>query len=221
MNELTGTIGSKAPDSGKVHGRRDDFLLEMYKECSGHLDRHVSSVWECFAVLVVAATAVTVDHGDLVFDYAIAFAIVVCIWFGASNIDASSWFNRNITIIANIERLFLDRGDAKLVHRHFLRPLRRPKMVRYFKVHFALAMVLAVGLLLMHLQLRLSPLGFEIKVTEAARLLPAAVFIVGLLTLVWIDCAWKSGQTEDNIACPGMDISEDQQAQLRASTDAK
>lgn len=52
-------------------------------------------------------------------DYACALAIMLCGWLIATTLDASNWFNRNITIIGNIERLFLRPDDNKLVHPFF------------------------------------------------------------------------------------------------------
>lgn len=199
-------VGTTATDEQPKSEARRAFLLQMYTECSGHLDRHVSSVWECLAVLAAAVAAVTVDSEKVVFDFAIAIAASVCVWFAASSIDASSWFNRNITIISNIERLFLERGDATLVHRYFLPPHRAPKMISHFRIHLALACLVGTLLILLHAHLRVLPVLGALSLEYWSRMLPLVIGSVGLVGLPSLACHYKSEQNLDNTATPGKQI---------------
>lgn len=105
-----------APD---CRDRRDDFLLEMYIQTSLHLSRHVAGIWQCVGVVGGALAVFALDKDKPLNDYACALAIMLCGWLIATTLDASNWFNRNITIIGNIERLFLRPDDNKLVHPFF------------------------------------------------------------------------------------------------------
>jgi len=87
--------------------RRDQFLIEMYRQVSGHLNRHILVTWQSIGV-VAGALAVFVlgDKLDLKtdarFDFVIGVVILLCAWSCAHITDASNWFDRNLHIITNI-----------------------------------------------------------------------------------------------------------------------
>src|ERR1700687_2057949 len=115
----SGTAVPSEADPSSEH-RRDEFLLEMYRQTSMHLGRHVAGVWQCVGVVGAAFVTFAVDKDKPLSDYACALVILLCAWLIATTLDASNWFNRNIAIIRNIERLFLKPSDAKLVHPYFM-----------------------------------------------------------------------------------------------------
>jgi len=90
--------------------RRDDFLLEMYRQTSSHLNRHILLSWQ--SVGVVAGALAVFILGDKLelkpdarLDFVIGVVAVLCAWSIAHVFDANNWFERNLHIITNIWRI--------------------------------------------------------------------------------------------------------------------
>ena len=106
---------------------RSDFLIAMYNQMMNDINRHIIVVWQDVGVLLGAfAVFALVEKQILSLDIATALIILLCIWMLAHVYDASYWYNRNLVIIANIERQFLRDSDLKEIH--FRR--RRPQTAR-------------------------------------------------------------------------------------------
>lgn len=175
----------KSDDSARE--QRVSFLLEMYKQCSSHLNRHVSAMWQCVAVIAASAAALRVEQTSPMFDLGVCVAITLCAWLIASTFDACNWFNRNIAIISNIEKIFLDYEDLRKVHPYFHRGIVPGKIIGHFKVQLYLAYSVGAILLGGHFALRLAPgLFYEHYLIEPLRGAPyvvavgAAIFIMKL-----------------------------------------
>jgi hypothetical protein len=145
--------------------RRCDFLLEIYKQTSMHLGRHVAGVWQCVGVAGGALIAFMVDKNTPLNDFACALVILLCGWLVATTLDASNWFNRNIAIIANIERLFLSTADAKYVHYFFTEHRPPGKPAEHFLIQILLAVSVMMLLLVYHLVWRVWD-GFRLPLTQ-------------------------------------------------------
>jgi hypothetical protein len=151
-SDATAVPSELVPSSGR---RRDDFLLEMYRQTSMHLGRHVTGVWQCVGVVGAAFVTLALDRDKPLNDYACALVILLCAWLIATTLDASNWFNRNIAIIRNIERLFLLPRDAKLVHPYFMMNHREPgKPAEHFRIQLALGIAVAALVLVYHFSVR-------------------------------------------------------------------
>lgn len=183
---------------------RQVFLLEMYKQCSAHLNRHVSSVWQCLAVIAGAAATVGFDATKDGFDYVVAMALFACAWFAASSLDSNAWFNRNMTIISNIERCFLSKDDAKIVHPFFLDTHRHDRLITHFRIQLLLAASIASVLLTFHaFQRQLMDCTWT---GELSRLLPLAVATLSLIYLFRLRTRLTAGQLATNLRSPGTDL---------------
>src|SRR5688572_13039755 len=102
--------------------RRDEFILAMYSKLWDNIDRHLTVVWESVAVLAGATAVFALSENQIIsIDVAGALLVLVSGWTVLHAYDANSWYNRNLAIIANIERLFLEAEDAKRIHYFFLR----------------------------------------------------------------------------------------------------
>ena len=58
----------------------------------------------------------------------------------ANLIDSSYWYNRNLVIIANIERQFLELKDLKEIHYYFGAHRPKNKMITHLKVQMEIPM---------------------------------------------------------------------------------
>jgi len=169
---------SHATKSGEK-SRKDDFLLAMYRETWGNINRHILVVWQSVAALLGAfAVLALIEKKVLPIDLACALLVLICAWVGAHVIDSNYWFARNLIIITNIERQFLDMMQGRLIHPYFLKD-RPPSMLDHLYVQACLAggvLALVIG---WHFFTRVTP-GFASPLSnfDPARVLPYLVFIV-------------------------------------------
>lgn len=164
--------------------RRDEFLLVMYGKLWDNIDRHLTVVWESAAVLggATAVFALT-EKGLLSVDLASTLLVLVSGWMVLHAYDANSWYNRNLAIIANIERLFLDAQDAKDVHYFFLKH-RGSGLIEHLRIQVSLGMGFGALTLLFHFVDRVWPgLNSPIQNFELQRSFP---YFAGLLAVVAI-----------------------------------
>jgi hypothetical protein len=119
--------------------RRDDFLLAMYSQMWGNIDRHILVIWQSVAALLGAfAVLALIEKNVLPIDLACSILVVICAWVVAHVIDANYWFARNLVIITNIERQFLLASDLVSIHPYF-RVHRKPTLLDHLAVQGALA----------------------------------------------------------------------------------
>lgn len=98
--------------------------------------------------------------------------------------DASYWYNRNLAIIANIERQFLKKEDLKNIHYYFGKHRSKNVMLTHLQIQYALGLGLAVLVLLYHFFTRIVP-GFDApwKNFEFPRALPYVFTIIAIAYL--------------------------------------
>lgn len=129
---------------------RDTFLLKMYEAMWGNINRHITLVWQAIAVLAGAIGALgLVEAKVLSIDMATTFIVLLAGWQIANVFDANSWYNRNLLIIANIERQFLTPPDSREIHWYFTRH-RDYELVDHYKIHFYFGLAIAILVLCRH-----------------------------------------------------------------------
>lgn len=137
-------------------------------------------------------------------DYACTLALLLCGWLAATTLDASHWFNRNLAIITNIERLFLSTHDLKLVHYFFGRHRRPGQHAQHFSIQLFLSAAVCILVLAYHFSERVLP-GLHSPWTsfEVSRAVPYLVTPVVLRALVWLLHHYKKRETEFYTQSPG------------------
>lgn len=99
---------------------RKDFLIEMYKQLSNEIDRHIKVIWQIVGVLLSTFTVYAlVQKNALSLDMATSILVLVSGLSVAIVIESNYWYNRNLVIISNIERQFLLDSDSKDIHYYF------------------------------------------------------------------------------------------------------
>ncbi len=100
--------------------KRDEFLLHMYDQMFNDINTHILVVWQSVGVLVGAFAIFALTEKQIItLDIAAALIVLLAAWLIGHIYDASYWYNRNLVIIANIERQFLAAADLKEVHYYF------------------------------------------------------------------------------------------------------
>ena len=169
----------------EANGRRDEFLIAMYQQMWGNVERHILVIWQSVAALFGAFAALALIEKNVVpADLVCALLALVCAWVGAHVIDANYWFARNQVIITNIERQFLTLGDEQMIHPYF-RAHRKPDVLDHLSIQAWLAGSVYLLITGWHFFTRVVP-GFGESWCDfrPARALPYAVSLVAALLLV-------------------------------------
>jgi hypothetical protein len=169
--------------------RRDTFLIEMYNQMFNDINRHILVIWQS-AGLVVGAFAIyaLVEKQILPLDLATAIMVLLCGWHYSHLVDASYWYNRNLAIISNIERQFLEKDDQTQIHYYFGLH-RQNKMIMHFRLQAALGLGLLMLVLLYHFTSRVRPTwhwSLHLCDGDFMRWLPYLVGIVAVGFNAWL-----------------------------------
>lgn len=158
---------------------RKEFLLEIYRQASAHLSRHVGGTWQTIGAVGAAVAVVSLDKNEPLNDYAASLVIGLSGWLCATALDGNNWLNRNIAIMRNVEREFLTLSDVIRIQPFFSQDHRRPgKLAEHFRIQVLLAMFAAVVVLLYHFHTRVhSGLNSPISSFEMVRAMPYATFL--------------------------------------------
>src|SRR5690554_1590058 len=130
---------------------REEFLLKMYDQMFNDINRHIMVVWQSIGVLVGAfAIFALVEKNVISLDIATSIILLLSAWLVAHLFDAAYWYNRNLAVIANIERQFLLKSDLKEIHYYFGSHRQKNKMIEHLRIQLSLGAALAGLVLLYH-----------------------------------------------------------------------
>jgi hypothetical protein len=187
--------------------KRAEFLLEIYRQTSTHLGRHISGVWQCVGVVGAALIVFAQDKHNPLNDYACALVVLLCGWLAATTLDASNWFNRNLAIITNIERLFLTSDDLKLVHYFFEKHRPAGQHAQHFSIQLGLSAGVWALVLFYHFAERVFPgLFLPWSNFQLSRALPYLSTPILLGMLVWMGRHYKKKDETLHTRSPGISL---------------
>ncbi len=175
----------------ELDSSRAEFLIAMYNQMMNDINRHIVVVWQSVGVLFGAfAVFALVEKQIIPLDIAATLILILCIWVIAHVYDASYWYNRNLVIIANIERLFLRRSDLRDVHYYFGKHRRAGAMITHLETQLWLAIGVAVVVLIVHFVTDVPPIWNGNKPVSILTALPWLTAAVGLI--IWAKVAGKA-----------------------------
>jgi hypothetical protein len=185
---------------------RTEFLLEMYRQTSGHLNRHVLLVWQSVTLLGGAYVAFAFqDKSVISIHVASSIALLLCGWFCANVYDAYGWFDRNLVIITNLERLFMAAEDEKLVHPFFLKHRPEKDLVQHFKIQLFLGIGVALIVLAVHAWNHVLPnLKNENVGCSFEMALPYVTAVASILYCFWVRYQVMSKAAKLRVKSPGL-----------------
>jgi hypothetical protein len=189
--------------------RRDNFLLAMYNQMWGNINRHILVIWQSVGALLGAfALLALIEKNVFPVDLACSLLVVICAWVGAHVIDANYWFARNLLIITNIERQFLSPQDLRNVHPYF-QDHRKPSLLDHLLVQGCLAATVFLLIVGWHLITRVLP-GVRLPWNDfqLLRSLPYAVTLVSVVLLILFKTKEKRSYEALLRDAPGIAISQ-------------
>jgi len=168
------------------HEKRSEFLIEMYRQMMNDINTHIVVIYQSVGVVIGAfAILALVEKQVVPMDLAISIIVLLAAWLLAHLYDASYWYNRNLVIIANIERQFLYDKDLGEIHYYFGKHREESAMLTHLRIQWVLGVGIAVLLLLYHFATRVFPgIGGPWRNFEPQRALPYVVAVAAYPVLV-------------------------------------
>lgn len=188
--------------------KRDELLLKMYEQMFNDINRHIMVIWQSISVILGAfAIFVLVEKKIITIDVASAVIILLITWLVAHLYDASYWYNRNLVIIANIERQFLKNSDLKDIHYYFGKHRPNNSMLTHLKIQYALGIGLLIIIVLFHFFSRILPgLNLPLSNFEFIRSIPYISLFISVIFLMNIRKRRIKSYEEFIANSPGIDI---------------
>jgi hypothetical protein len=180
----------------------------MYDQMFNDINTHILVVWQSAGVLVAAfAVLALVEKAVLPIDVASALIVLIAIWLGCHLEDASYWYNRNLIIIANIERQFLNASDLRDIHYYFGKHRAVGKMIDHLRIQYVFGFGIAFIILFFHFYTRVWPgVGSPWRTIDPVRLLPYAIAGVGVAFIVWLHGRYRQKYEEFLRNSPGIAV---------------
>lgn len=166
---------------------RLDFLIEMYRQLMADINRHIVVTWQSMAALfgTIAAFALA-EKGILPIHVAVTLTVLVAFWVLWHVYDASYWYNRNLVIIANIERQFLKATDLKDVHYYFGAHRSKSAMIMHLKLQYVLAVALIALATIFHFSAYALPMIVDHSKASFLAAFPYVTLLIGFFVTDWM-----------------------------------
>jgi hypothetical protein len=150
------------------------------------INTHILVVWQSVGVLIGAFAIFALTEKQVItLDVAASLIVLIAGWLVGHLYDASYWYNRNLVIIANIERQFLTESDLRDVHYYFGKHRKKGSMIIHLRIQYALALGIGFVVLLFHFFTRVERgIGAPWSTFDPLRALPYAVLVLAFLG-VW------------------------------------
>jgi hypothetical protein len=189
---------------------RNKLLIELYNQLWNSINTRLNLTWQSIGVLVSAFAIFALTEKNIIsLNYAAALIIVISAWFLAHIIDMSFWYNRNLVMIANIERLFLSVKDVKLLYPYFIEHRPKNKMVRYLVIQEWLAFGIAAIVILLHLFKEIIPVVQGINNFEGEIIIPYLVILICIILLLRLKRSRDKEYDDFLKTSPGKDITKE------------
>lgn len=134
---------------GQALDHRPDFLIAMYGQLMGDINRHIIVVWQMLGVLAASVAALVFANKEgIPTAYAVLLAIFVSAWVVEHLYDSNYWYNRNLVMITNIERVFLTDSDLDHIHPYFAEHRSSNSFLAHLKIQRNYTVGLVLGIML-------------------------------------------------------------------------
>lgn len=187
---------------------RNEFLMHMYGQMFNDINTHILVVWQSVGVLVGAFAIFALTEKQIItLDVAAALIVLLAAWLIGHLYDASYWYNRNLVIIANIERQFLVAADLRDVHYYFGKHRKKGSMIMHLRIQYGLALGIGFIVILFHFFSRISKgFGAPWSSFEPLRVLPYAILVLTFVAILRLKSHREKAYLEFLQNSPGKDV---------------
>jgi hypothetical protein len=188
--------------------RRADLLLKMYDQMFNDINRHILTVWQTIGTLAGAVALLGLVEKQIVsMDMAVSLIVVVSTWSMSHAYDSAYWYNRNLIIIANIERQFLKASDLRDIHYYFSAHRKTNTMLTHLRIQYVFAVAIAGIGVLYHFLVQVVPgFGAPFSQFQSERLLPYVAAAAAIGWLRWLRTKRTKSYEEMLENSPGISI---------------
>ncbi|WP_298260688.1 hypothetical protein [uncultured Litoreibacter sp.] len=186
---------------------RSGFLIAMYNQLLNDINRHIVVVWQSVATLVAAIASFSLVEKNIVSaGVATSIVLLVCFWLIAHVLDAGHWYNRNLVMIANIERQFLKQTDLKEIHAYFSKHRPENKLISHLRIQLWLGISVAILFIIFHLQSSIA-----VKISASTELnftdwLPVGICVAGICVCLCFKASLDAKYEEFVKLSPGKEV---------------
>lgn len=180
----------------------------MYDQLCNEINRHITTVWQSVSFLTGTFAIFALTEKNIInIDIAITLIILMVTWFVAQIIDSNYWYNRNLAIITNIERQFLEESDLKHIHYYFGQHRSSLSILTNYKIQLHLGVGFFTVFLIYHFIYRILP-GFTqpIENFEIVRIFPYITFVICFYYLSKLKKYRNKGYKEFITNSPGLTV---------------
>ncbi|MEW2919356.1 hypothetical protein AB1A64_19975 [Ruegeria sp. ANG10] len=188
-----------------VKGKRPEFLIAMYQQLMADINRHIMVVWQSVATVAGSLLFISLsEKGELDTEYAVTLILIVAFWQLMHIVDSSYWYNRNLAMIANIERLFLFQSDLRDVHYYFGKHRSKNKMINHLRIQAFLSFAVLLSTAVYYLEYL-----FEAEIAFK-QWVPFIVFVLGSIIALYQYFGRNAEYKEFIGNSPGQDVDTEQ-----------
>lgn len=188
---------------------RKDFLIQMYNQLSSEIDRHIRIIWQTVGLLISAfAIFALVEKNILPIDLAASILILVSGLSLAIIIESNYWYNRNLVIIANIEKQFLLESDTRDIHNYFASHRRNNAYLDMMIIQIVFILILLGIVILYHFSVQVYPfIKMKNLVFAPMKTVPYIVITIGSIVLKYFHKKRVNDYNNFLENSPGIEIS--------------
>lgn len=167
---------------------KNEFLLRMYEQMWGNINRHILTVWQSIAA-IGASLSVIVLSGKNIFsdDVSVSIIVLMSAWLISHVYDAQAWFDRNIAIIRNIETHFT-LGTNEF---HKYNQPRDMRLIAHLKIQKDMGLVLLLFSVVYHAKKTIIPICDGERAFEALNILPYLALLGGGGYVIYMYNEWR------------------------------
>lgn len=189
---------------------RKEFLTKIYDQMFNDIDRHHKIVWQTIGVLVGAfAVLALIEKNIISIDIATGLIVLLASWVVAHVYDSNYWYNRNLVIIANIERQFLLVDDLTKIHYYFGKHRDKNSIQTSLKIQIYFCFAVNLLFIIYHFSNSIYP-GFESDFTSEnlciQKIIPHCALLLGIRFISWIRSKRIKDYSEFLTNSPGINV---------------
>jgi hypothetical protein len=187
---------------------RKEFLFQMYNQLCAEIDRHINFIWQSVGVLLSTfAIFALVEKNIITMDLAASIIILVSALSIAIVIESNYWYNRNLVMIANIERQFLLDSDTKDIHYYFKSHRKNNAYLDMMVIQICFILVLLLIIVLYHFWVQVWPFRcLEIKHFDLLKVVPYITLVIGSILLILFHRKRIKNYNEFKANSPGIEV---------------
>lgn len=165
---------------------RKELIINLYNQLWNSINIRTTAIWNSVGLFTGAFAVLALTGNNILsLDIAASLLIMICGWYLANIIDVSFWYNRNLVIIANIEKEFFEKDDLRKIHPYFGSHRPKNRMINNFKVQFALGIGIASIFIILHFLKEVLPnIDFNIEKIHLVGYMPYLITFCVCIYLV-------------------------------------